>query len=213
MLGAPRDVAVVNLNNLTYAGNLENLQDLEGHARYRFARADICDADAVAPLVRNAEAVVNFDAESQVDRSIESDYPFIHTNVLRVQTLLAACVASGGRRFIQISADEVYGQLPWRAPNVAVPDQQVPRFRRDRCLAPRSPYAASKAASDYLVLAYFHTHGLDVAITRSCNNYGPYQFPEKLIPMVITNLLEGKGVPTLCDLQRSVHASYHVTNE
>lgn len=191
-------VEVVNLDAHTYAGNLENLAGLEGDPRYRFVHGDICDAGLVTELVREVDGIVNFAAESHVDRSIEADAPFLRTNVMGVQVLLSAAVAAGGRRFVQVSTDEVYGALPWRDPRLPA-DETVRFFTEETPLAPRSPYSASKAAADHLVLAYHHTHGLDVVITRSSNNYGPYQFPEKLIPLFITNALEGKKLPLYGD--------------
>ncbi|MBI4538221.1 MAG: dTDP-glucose 4,6-dehydratase [Gemmatimonadetes bacterium] len=199
MLETHEDVEIVNLDALTYAGNLENLAGLEEDPRYRFVHGDICHAPLVAELVREAEAVANFAAESHVDRSIESDQPFIRTNVVGCQTLLAATLEAGGRRFVQISTDEVYGALPWRDPSVEAGEEDPGYFTEATPVAPRSPYSASKAAADHLVLAYFHTHGLDAIITRSSNNYGPYQFPEKLIPLFITNALEGKKLPLYGD--------------
>lgn len=198
ILEAHPDAIVTNLDKLTYAGNLENLHELDRDPRYRFVRGDICDRSVVADLVGEADAIVNFAAESHVDRSIDADYPFIHTNVVGTQTLLAAALDAGGRRFIQISTDEVYGQLPWRDPGRAAADDGE-RFTELSPLSPRSPYAASKAAADHLALAYFHTHGMETVITRSCNNYGPYQFPEKLIPLMITNALEGRRLPVYGD--------------
>lgn len=197
LLEARQDVELANLDKLTYAGNLENLTGLEDDPRYRFVREDICDSEVVGQLIREVDAVVNFAAESHVDRSIESDYPFIRTNVVGTQTLLAAALEAGGRRFLQVSTDEVYGQLPWRDPLES--DEPADRFTEESPLAPRSPYAASKAAADHLALAYHHTHGLDVVITRSGNNYGQYQFPEKLIPLMITNALEGRKLPVYGD--------------
>lgn len=188
---------VVNLDALTYAGNLESLADVEEHPRYRFVHGDICDPAAVAPAMEGADLVLHLAAESHVDRSILSDAPFVRTNVLGTQTLLAAALALGVRRFVHVSTDEVYGELPWRDPDDG--DPAPPRFTEDTPLAPRSPYAASKAASDLLALAYHTTHGLDVVVTRCSNNYGPYQFPEKLIPLMITHALEDRALPVYGD--------------
>ena len=186
---SPGDV-LVNVDALTYAGNLENLRDLEGDPRHLFVRADIRDGEAMVGLMRQhgVEAVVNFAAESHVDRSILSAEPFVDTNVVGTLRLLEAARAAGVRRFVQISTDEVYGSL---GPTGA--------FEETTPLAPRSPYSASKAAADHLVLAFHHTHGMDVVITRCSNNYGPHQFPEKLIPLMILNAFEGKPLPVYGD--------------
>src|SRR3954453_12743964 len=181
---------VVNVDVLTYAGNLENLRDLETDPGHVFVRADIRDADAMRDLLREhrIEAVVNFAAESHVDRSILSAEPFLDTNVAGTLRLLEAARAASVRRFVQVSTDEVYGSL---GPTGA--------FEETTPIAPRSPYSASKAAADHLVNAYHHTHGMDVVITRCSNNYGPYQFPEKLIPLMILNAFEGKPLPVYGD--------------
>ncbi len=181
---------VVNVDALTYAGNLENLRDLEGDARHVFVRADIRDAAAMADLMRQhrIEAVVNFAAESHVDRSIQSATPFLTTNVGGTLNLLEGARAAGVRRFLQVSTDEVYGSL---GPTGA--------FEETTPLSPRSPYSASKAAADHFVMAFHHTHGMDTVITRCSNNYGPYQFPEKLIPLMILNAMDGKPLPVYGD--------------
>jgi dTDP-glucose 4,6-dehydratase len=181
---------LVTYDKLTYAGNLENLAELEGDAGHVFARADIRDGAAMLDIMRRhqIEAVVNFAAESHVDRSIMSAEPFLDTNVTGTLRLLEAARAAGVRRFLQISTDEVYGSL---GPTGA--------FEETTPLAPRSPYSASKAAADHLVLAFHHTHGMDTLITRASNNYGPYQFPEKLIPLMILNALEDKPLPVYGD--------------
>jgi dTDP-glucose 4,6-dehydratase len=188
---------VVNVDLLTYAGNLDNLADLADDPRHRFVRGDVCDAELMAELVGPVDVVVNFAAESHVDRSLTSAAPFVQTNVVGTQTLLAAALAAGTRRFVQVSTDEVYGELPWRDPDQDDPD--APRFTEDTPLAPRSPYAATKAAADLLALSYHTTHGMDVVVTRCSNNYGPYQFPEKLIPLMVTNALEGQALPVYGD--------------
>jgi len=190
---SPGDVPVdllINVDALTYAGNLENLRDLEGDPRHLFVRADIRDGAAMLELMRQhaVEAVVNFAAESHVDRSIMSAEPFVDTNVVGTLRLLEAARAAGVRRFVQISTDEVYGSL---GPTGA--------FEETTPLAPRSPYSASKAAADHLALAFHHTHGMDVVITRCSNNYGPCQFPEKLIPLMILNAFDGKPLPVYGD--------------
>jgi len=180
---------LTNVDVLTYAGNLENLAAVEKDARYRFVKADIADAAAMDALLSEGfDFLVNFAAESHVDRSIESAREFIRTNVMGTQVLLDAARARGVGRYVQISTDEVYGSLP---PGEA--------FKEETHLHPNSPYAASKAAADLLVLAAVRTHGLDALVTRCSNNYGPYQFPEKLIPLFITNALESKELPVYGD--------------
>jgi dTDP-glucose 4,6-dehydratase len=182
------DVAVVNLDSLTYAGNLANLADLAGHPRYRFVRGDVTDPGAVRGAIEGADSVVHFAAESHVDRSIHDSGPFLRTNVLGTQVLLDAARAARVRRFVNVSTDEVYGSLG-----------ATGLFTEETPLAPNSPYAASKAAADLLVRAYAHTFGVPALITRCSNNYGPYQFPEKLIPLFITNLLRDEPVPVYGD--------------
>jgi dTDP-glucose 4,6-dehydratase len=184
------DDLVVNVDALTYAGNLENLRDLEDDARHVFVRADICDGAAMLDVMRRhaIDAVINFAAESHVDRSIMSAQPFIDTNVGGTLRLLEAARAAGVKRFLQVSTDEVYGSLG----PTGVFEETTP-------LAPRSPYSASKAAADHLVMAFHHTHGMDTVITRCSNNYGPYQFPEKLIPLMILNAFEGQPLPVYGD--------------
>jgi dTDP-glucose 4,6-dehydratase len=185
----PADL-LVNVDALTYAGNLENLRDLEGDSGHVFARADIRDGDAMRELMRRhaIDAVVNFAAESHVDRSIMSARPFLDTNVGGTLALLEAAREAGVRRFVQVSTDEVYGSL---GPTGA--------FEETTPISPRSPYSASKAAADHFVMAFHHTHGLDTVITRCSNNYGPYQFPEKLIPLMILNAFEAKPLPVYGD--------------
>jgi len=196
---------VVNVDVLTYAGNLENLRDLESDPGHVFVRADIRDADAMRDLLgrHRIEAIVNFAAESHVDRSILSAQPFLETNVGGTLCLLEAARAAGVRRFVQVSTDEVYGSL---GPTGA--------FEETTPIAPRSPYSASKAAADHFVLAFHHTHGMDVVITRCSNNYGPYQFPEKLIPLMILNAFEGKPLPVYGDgmqVRDWIHVDDHCT--
>jgi len=190
------DDRVINLDALTYAGNLENLVELEDNANYRFVHGDINDAKLVAQLFTDEaiDTVVNFAAESHVDRSITGPEAFMKTNIHGTFTLLeAARAAWSGEahscRFLHVSTDEVYGSL---GPDDAPFTEQTP-------YAPNSPYSASKAASDHLVRAYFHTYGLPVLTTHCSNNYGPYQFPEKLIPLVIINALEGRPLPVYGD--------------
>lgn len=193
MATAATDLAVVNLDKLTYAGNLENLADVDGNARYRFVHGDICDAELVNGLVgeERPDAIVHFAAESHVDRSILSPEPVVRTNYNGTFTLLEAARLHHVARFVHVSTDEVYGSL--QAPAEA--DERYP-------LNPSSPYSASKAASDLLARSYFVTFKLPVVITRASNNYGPYQFPEKLIPLMITNALEDRTLPVYGDGQQ-----------
>ena len=185
MLTEHPDTRIVNLDALTYAGNLENLRDVAGNPNYTFVRGDICDPETVAAVFRNhpIDTIVHFAAESHVDRSISDGAAFVRTNVLGTFTLLDCARKHGVRRFIHISTDEVYGSTPSGS------------FRETDTLNPSSPYSSSKAASDLLARSFFITHGLPVIVTRCTNNYGPYQFPEKLIPFFTTNLLQGKKVP------------------
>lgn len=182
---------VVNLDKLTYAGNLENLREIDRHPNYRFIKGDIADTGTVEELFSSYsfDAVINFAAESHVDRSILDSTPFVETNIKGTQVLLDAARRHGTGRFVQVSTDEVYGSL--------FPDE--PPFAEESPICPNSPYAASKAGADLLVRAYVHTHGLPAVITRCSNNYGPYQFPEKLIPLMITNALEDKPLPVYGD--------------
>lgn len=190
MLETHPDVEIVNLDLLTYAGNLENLQDAKPYGgRHRFVRGDIADRELVRSLMaEKPDGVINFAAESHVDRSIMDASAFVMTNVLGTQVLLDACREFGVQRFLQISTDEVYGSL---GPEGA--------FTETTPLAPNSPYAASKASADLLVRAYHKTHGMDTVITRCSNNYGAYQFPEKLIPLMVTNALHDKELPVYGD--------------
>lgn len=183
----PRDEVVV-LDALTYAGNLENLKPLEGSLRFTFVKGDVCDNALVDDLVKSSDAVVHFAAETHVDRSIQDAAAFVQTNVLGTQTLLDACRRNGGVRFHHVSTDEVFGSL---GPKGA--------FKETSPYDPRSPYSAAKAGADHLVRAAWHTYKLPVTISNCSNNYGPYCFPEKLIPLFITNLLEGKKVPLYGD--------------
>ena len=206
------DAEVVNLDALTYAGHLESLSDVEDDPRYRFVHADVCDGGEVREAMGGADVVFHLAAESHVDRSIMEDAPFIRTNVLGTGTLLAAALEAGVRRFVQVSTDEVYGELPWRDPEDG--DPHAPRFTEDTPLAPRSPYSASKAAGDHLALAYHTTHGMDVVVTRCSNNYGPYQYPEKLLPVVITRALENRPAPVYGDglyVRDWIHVRDHCT--
>ncbi|MEV7286395.1 dTDP-glucose 4,6-dehydratase [Streptomyces sp. NPDC093252] len=197
----PDGVQVTVLDKLTYAGNRANLAPVEGHAGLRFVRGDICDPDLVGELVKDADQIVHFAAESHVDRSIAGGDEFVRTNVLGTQTLLSAALRSGVERFVQVSTDEVYGSIAEGS------------WPEGHPLAPNSPYAASKAASDLVALSYHRTHGLDVRVTRCSNNYGPYQFPEKVIPLFVTRLLTGGRVPLYGDgsqIREWLHVDDHV---
>lgn len=189
-LAENRAALVVNLDKLTYAGNLENLAPVAGDARHRFVRGDICDAVTVNALAAEVrpDAIVHFAAESHVDRSILSPAPVFETNLRGTFTLLEAARQNGIARFLHVSTDEVYGSI--EPPGEATEDSP---------LRPSSPYSASKAGSDLLALSYFVTYRLPVVVTRASNNYGPYQFPEKLIPLMITNAIEGVPLPVYGD--------------
>jgi dTDP-glucose 4,6-dehydratase len=176
---------IINLDLLTYAGNLENLRDIEADPHYKFVQGDICDAELVNKLMSGIDLIVHFAAESHVDRSIKNSADFIRTNVEGTRVLLEAAKNNGGVRFHHISTDEVFGALALGAP----------KFNEATPYDPRSPYSASKAGSDHLVRAYHHTYQLPITISNCSNNYGPYQHPEKLIPRFITNLLTGQPVP------------------
>ncbi len=197
------DCCVVNLDLLTYAGNPENLADVETSSRYEFVRGDICDAALVDEIVQRCDAVVHMAAESHVDRSIQNATAFVRTNVEGTLSLLEAARRAGGRRFVLISTDEVYGSLPL--------DKPALKFNETSPLHPNSPYAASKAAADLLALSYHHTFDLDLVVTRCSNNFGPYQFPEKVIPLFVTNLLENTPVPLYGD-GRNVRDWIHVND-
>ncbi|MBI4096985.1 MAG: dTDP-glucose 4,6-dehydratase [Candidatus Levybacteria bacterium] len=185
----PKDY-IVNLDALTYAGNLENLTDIEQNDHYTFIHGDICDTSVVAQAMQGVDIVVHFAAESHVDRSILEAAPFVTTNVVGTQILLVAALEQKVKRFHHISTDEVFGSLELNDPN---------KFNESTRYDPRSPYAASKAGSDHLVRAYATTYGLPITISNCSNNFGPYQFPEKFIPLAITNLLEGKKIPIYGD--------------
>jgi dTDP-glucose 4,6-dehydratase len=185
-------VRIVAFDKLTYCGNLANIRDLLGE-RAILVRGDICDPDALAGACDEHQVtqIVNFAAETHVDRSILGSGPFVQTNVVGTQVLLDLARSRKIERFVQVSTDEVYGSLPEDQPQI--------KFTEQTPLAPNSPYSASKAAADCLARAYFHTFGTPVLITRCSNNYGPYQFPEKVIPLFVTNLMEGKKVPLYGD--------------
>lgn len=176
---------IINLDALTYAGNKENLQDIEKDERYAFVHGRIEDRGVVSGLIKGVDYVVNFAAETHVDRSILKPTPFLTTNVIGTQILLEASKGSKVKKFVHISTDEVYGSL----------EKDDGKFTEESPLKPNSPYAASKASADLIARAYVITYGLPVVIVRPSNNYGPYQFPEKFIPLAITNLLEDKPIP------------------
>jgi dTDP-glucose 4,6-dehydratase len=189
ILTALPEAEVINFDKLTYAGNPESLSDLAADGRYSLIRGDIADAKAVTDAFRSGiDAVVNFAAETHVDRSIEDSEPFLRTNILGTQRLLDAARQFRPARFIHISTDEVYGSAP-----------AGESFTENNSLDPRSPYAASKASADHFVSAYANTHNVSAVILRCTNNYGPYQFPEKLIPLIIANALQGKRLPIYGD--------------
>ena len=181
------DYPIINLDKLTYAGNPDNLRDIEGHPNYRFVRGDICNPAAVEPLAREVDVIINFAAETHVDRSILEPGGFIQTDVYGTHVLLEAARRNNHKRYIQISTDEVYGSIENGA------------FTEDSPLHPNSPYAASKAAGDLLVQSYVRTYGFPAVITRSSNNFGPYQYPEKVVPLFITNAIENKPLPLYGD--------------
>ncbi len=187
MLNKHDDVEIINLDKLTYAGNLENLQDIETDHRYSFVRGDICDREIVDKLMKGVDVVVNFAAESHVDRSIGKPDDFIKTDVFGVFVLLEAARKHGVERFVQISTDEVYGST------------EKGFFKETDPLMPSSPYSASKAGGDRLAYSYYVTYKLPVVIPRSSNNFGPYQYPEKLISLFVTNALEDKELPIYGD--------------
>jgi len=194
-------VEIVNLDAVTYAGNPANLRDVESDPRYRFVRGDVCDPAAVrAAVERPVDAVVNFAAETHVDRSIADPSAFLRTDTLGVHVLLEAVRERAIPRYLQVSTDEVYGNV-----------ERGESFEDDP-LRPRSPYAASKAAGDLLALAYHATYGIPVLVTRGSNTYGPYQYPEKIVPLFITNLLDDRPVPVYGDglqIRDWIHAEDH----
>lgn len=187
MLKRHGDYRIVNLDKLTYAGNPDNLADVESKENYRFVHGDICDGKLVEELTQGTDTVINFAAETHVDRSVEDPFVFTQTNVIGTHTLLEYSRRNGVKCFIQIGTDEVYGSV-----------ETGSSVETDK-LDPRSPYSSSKAAADLLALSYFTTYGMDIRVTRCTNNYGPYQFPEKLIPFFVTNALEDKDLPIYGD--------------
>ncbi|MGH2726214.1 MAG: dTDP-glucose 4,6-dehydratase [Actinomycetota bacterium] len=196
------DVEVTNYDLLTYAGNLENLRDIEEGARYRFVKGDICDTALLDEVLPGHDAIVNFAAESHVDRSIDWAAEFVRTNMLGTNALLDATRRHGTPRYLQVSTDETYGSI------------DVGSFREDDRLDPSSPYSASKAGGDMLVRAYHRTYGMPVLVTRGSNTFGPYQYPEKVIPLFVTNLLEDAPVPLYGDglnVRDWIHVEDHVS--
>ncbi len=191
------DARITVVDKLTYAGRRDNLP--ASHPRLEFVQADICDPDAMAAVLPGHDAVVHFAAESHVDRSVASSRPFVVTNVLGTQNLLDSCLSAGVSRIVHVSTDEVYGSI------------ETGSWTEHEPLAPNSPYAASKAASDLLARAYWRTHGLNISVTRCANNYGPNQYVEKVIPLFVTNLLDGLDVPLYGD-GRNVREWLHVTD-
>jgi dTDP-glucose 4,6-dehydratase len=181
------DAQVTVYDKLTYAGNLDNLKPVEGNPRYRFVQGDILDGDLLDEVLPGHDAVINFAAESHVDRSIHGAADFVTTNAVGVQVLLDACLRNEIRRVVQVSTDEVYGSIAEGS------------FKEGDPLEPNSPYSAAKAGGDLIARAYHVTHKLNVSITRCTNNYGPYQFPEKVIPLFVTNLIDGLKVPLYGD--------------
>lgn len=174
---------IINLDKLTYAGNMDNLKDIEDNHNYSFVCGDICNKDVVDEVMQQVDQVVHFAAESHVDRSIDDGSVFVRTNVLGTHTLLESAFKHDIKRFVHVSTDEVYGSI------------NSGSFKETDILVPSSPYSSSKAGSDLLAQSYYITHKLPVIITRCTNNFGPYQYPEKLIPLFVTNLLENKKVP------------------
>lgn len=185
----PQD-SIVNFDKLTYAGNLENLKEAEKNVNYTFVKEDICNKEAVLKAMQGADIIINFAAESHVDRSIMDPTDFIKTNVLGTQVLLDAALDKKVGLFYQIGTDEVFGSLSL---------DSTEKFSEKSSYNPRSPYAASKASADHLVRAYYHTYGLPIKISNCSNNFGPYQFPEKMIPLAITNVIEKKKIPIYGD--------------
>ena len=194
------DLQVLVLDKLTYAGTLDNLSQVIDNPNLKFIQGDICDSTLIEKLISNCDRVINFAAESHVDRSIDSSEEFVRTNILGTQVLLEALRKKPSIKFIQVSTDEVYGSI-----DTGSWDENFP-------LKPNSPYAASKASADLITLAYQKTYSLDLMISRCCNNYGPNQFPEKIIPLFITNLIQGKKIPVYGDglnVREWIHVDDH----
>lgn len=199
------DAQIVNLDKLTYAGNHDNLKKFENDPRYKFVQGDICDSELVDRLVSEADAVVHFAAETHVDRSVMGPAEFVRTNVLGTQVLLEAARKNGNKRFHHVSTDEVYGSIPLESDE---------KWTENSPYKPRSPYSASKAGSDHLVRAYYQTYQLPVTISNCANNVGPYMYPEKLFPLAITNLIEGKKIPvygTGAQVREWLHVEDHAS--
>lgn len=188
ILKKEKDIKIVNLDVLSYAGNLENLIEIENNPNYEFVKGDITDSKLVMQVAEGVDAIINFAAETHVDRSITGPDQFVKTNVMGTLMLLEAAKTHKINRYIQVSTDEVYGSLGKEG-----------LFSEDNNLLPNSPYSASKAGADLLVRSYFETYGLPTLITRCSNNYGPRQYPEKLMPLLITNIIEGKKIPIYGD--------------
>ena len=212
LLDEDPETYVTTLDALTYAGHLENLSGVLDSPRHKFVRGDVCDGPLLREIMDEVDLVFHLAAESHVDRSIAQDQPFVRTNVVGTATMLSAAAETSVSRFINVSTDEVYGELPWRDPKECesgFPDvpgkgmsrrvEDRERFTEDTPLAPRSPYAATKAAADHLSHAYHVTHGLDVVITRCSNNYGSRQYPEKLIPLMVRKALRRDSLPVYGD--------------
>lgn len=202
LLDAYPEYRVVNFDKLTYAGNIDNLKDRESNPRYAFVRGDICDASALDAAIRRyaIDAIVNYAAETHVDRSIADSAEFLKTDVFGTRELLEAVKKFDLKKIVQISTDEVFGSIDTGA------------FTEESCFRPNSPYSASKAGGDLLCRAYYETHKTPVVVTHSCNVYGPNQYPEKIIPLFITNLLEGKKAPVYGDgknVREWIHVSDH----
>jgi dTDP-glucose 4,6-dehydratase len=196
---------VINLDLLTYAGNLENLADVEDNPRYQFVHGDIRDSNLVASIIKEVDACIHTAAETHVDRSVTTPAIFTETNVLGTQVLLEVARSQGLQKFVMVSTDEVYGSLALDTPE---------KFTETSLLKPNSPYAASKAAADLLSLSYFKTYDMPICVTRCGNNYGPYQYPEKLIPFFILKILQGNTVPVYGDglnVRDWVHVADHAT--
>lgn len=187
LLNKYKEHEIINLDKLTYCGNLDNLKDIENNPKYRFVKGDICDKELVFSLTKDIDQIIHFAAESHVDVSIKNPFVFMQTNVLGTHILLEAARKNNIKKFIHISTDEVYGSI------------EKDYFYEHSPFKPNSPYSASKASADLLARSYYKTYNFPIIITRSSNNYGPYQYPEKIIPLFTTNLIEGKKVPVYGD--------------
>lgn len=184
------ETKIINVDALTYAGNLENLKEIESHPNYQFVLGNICDETLVNSLMQQVDYVIHSAAQTHVDRSIDSSYPFVETNVMGTQVLLEAALKNNIKKFVLVSTDEVYGSLTL---------ESTERFTENTGLNPTNPYSASKAGGDLLALSYAKTHNFPLCITRCGNNYGPYQYPEKLIPFFLSRLIKGEDVPVYGD--------------